>query len=81
MGGLELSGHQIDGVGRDGDEEDLHKRVIVAVGKGSEQIEVAGDVDDEVETLGLEGDSCAALRNWLTFVTRRDNYEDELAKF
>jgi hypothetical protein len=41
-----------------GDEDDLEEGVPqVAGGVGPEEVEVAGDVDDEVEELGFEGDA------------------------
>jgi hypothetical protein len=47
--------HEVDGIARGADEEDLKDRVVGGVGEGGKDIEVAGDVNYEVEGLRFEG--------------------------
>jgi len=52
---LVCCGHQVDCVGGAAYEEDLEDGVVGAIGEGPEEIEVASYVDDEIESLRLEG--------------------------
>lgn len=55
-GGLEVLEHQVDGVSLGADEKDLEGGVVEHVRsvEGPKEVEVSGDVDDEVEELRLE---------------------------
>jgi hypothetical protein len=48
--------HQIDGIGRRADEYDLEDGVVERFGfvEGPEQVDVPGNVDDEIEELRFE---------------------------
>jgi hypothetical protein len=63
VGGLVVVEHEVDDVGRGSDEDDLEDGVVevVELVEGPEKIEVARDVDEEVEELGFEGDARRAL--------------------
>jgi hypothetical protein len=61
MGGLVAGGHEVDGIARGGKEKKLEDGVVGGVGEGPEQIEVAGYVDDKVQSLRFEGDTGAGL--------------------
>jgi len=56
MRGLVIVEHQVDCVRRGTDEDDFEARVIQCVGiiKGPYEVDVAGEVHDEVEKLRLE---------------------------
>ena len=59
MGWAEAGGHQVDCVGGGGDEKEFEDGVVGRFGEVPEEVEVAGDVDEEVEGLRFEGDSTA----------------------
>jgi hypothetical protein len=60
MGGLVLGGHEVDDVALGADEEDLEDDVVD--GLGGEQVQVTGDIDQQVQGLGLERDAGATLQ-------------------
>jgi len=65
MGGLVAGCHQVDGVAGAAEEEKLEDEVVEAedfFGESPKDVEVAGNIDYEVERLGLEGDSGSGLR-------------------
>ena len=58
MRGLVVDEHEVDDVGLRGDEDDLEEGVPEVLGRvGPEEVEVARDVDGEVEELRFEGDA------------------------
>lgn len=64
MCGLVLGQHEVDNVELGADEDDLEHSVPQRLGRiGPEEVEVAGDVDGEVEELGFEGDAGCGLRS------------------
>lgn len=63
MGGLIVVQHQINGVRGRADEDDLKDGIVERFGfvKGPEQVDVPGDVDNQIEQLRFEGDARCAL--------------------
>lgn len=56
--------HEVDGVGRSADEDDLEDGVVERLGfvEGPEEVDVTREVDDQVEELRLERDTRCALQ-------------------
>jgi len=62
-GGSETELHEVEGVDGGGDEEEFHEGVVEGDVGACEEVDVAGEEDEDVKGLGFEGDTLR-VREW-----------------